>query len=137
MEDRNTPGLYLEMTDQPPASYARERVPLVLARRGAERATWWENVVPGRTDLPRVLDEFSLLGVYEVDDTFEAPDQADRIHSHHFRRYPRPAQGSLSDRPTVGISLVLISPRRPDQAQAPTVSPRRRKLLTYMMRSAS
>ena len=36
----------------------------------------------------------------------------------HFRSYPRPAQGSLSGRPTIGLSLVLISPRRPEQAQA-------------------
>ena len=118
MEDRNPPGLYLEMTDQAPAPYARERVPLVLARSGVQRATWWENAVPNRTDLPRVLDEFSLLGVYEVDDTFEPPGPTGQVVAHHFRRYPRPAQGSLSGRPTIGLSLVLISPRRPDQAKA-------------------
>ena len=114
MEDRLTPGLYLEMTDALPAAYAHERVPQVLTWPGVQRATWWENVVPGRADLPRVLDEFSLLGIYEVDDTFTAPGN----DGYHFRRYPRPGQGSLSGRPTIGLSLVLISPTHPEHAQA-------------------
>ena len=118
MEDRNTPGLYLEMTTQAPEAYEEQRVPRLLAQTGVQRATWWENVVPDRTDLPRELDEFSLLGLYEVDDTFRAPDAAAETSSHHFRRYPRPAQGCLSGRPTIGLSLVLISPRRPEEAQA-------------------
>ena len=131
MEDRITPGLYLEMTTQAPEDYERQRVPRLLACDGVHRATWWENVVPDRTDLPRELDEFSLLGLYEVDDTFRVPgdppyvaDSAGRRivpasrAGHHFRRYPRPAQGSLSGRPTIGLSLVLISPRQPEQAQA-------------------
>ena len=132
MEDRITPALYLEMTMEAPEEYERRRVPRLLACDGVQRATWWKNVVPGRTDLPRELDEFSLLGLYEVDDTFrapsDAPDVADGAAGHrigpasraglHFRRYPRPAQGSLSGRPTIGLSLVLISPRRPEQAQA-------------------
>jgi hypothetical protein len=118
MEDRITPGLYLEMTTQAPEAYEEQRVPRLLAQAGVQRATWWENVVPGRTDLPRELDEFSLLGLYEVDDTFRAPDAAAETSSHHFRRYPRPAQGCLSGRPTIGLSLVLISPRRPEEAQA-------------------
>jgi len=118
VEDRNTPGLYLEMTTQAPEAYEEQRVPRLLAQAGVQRATWWENVVPDRTDLPRELDEFSLLGLYEVDDTFRAPDAAAETSSHHFRRYPRPAQGCLSGRPTIGLSLVLISPRRPEEAQA-------------------
>jgi len=118
VEDRNTPGLYLEMTTQAPEAYEEQRVPRLLAQTGVQRATWWENVVPDRTDLPRELDEFSLLGLYEVDDTFRAPDAAAETSSHHFRRYPRPAQGCLSGRPTIGLSLVLISPRRPEEAQA-------------------
>ena len=126
MEDRITPGLYLEMSSQAPDAYEQQRVPHLLARAGVQRATWWENVVPDRSDLPRELDEFSLLGLYEVDDTFLAPEDAvDGLDNGpaswagvHFRRYPRPAQGSLSGRPTIGLSLVLISPRRPEQAQA-------------------
>ncbi|HEV7524622.1 MAG TPA: hypothetical protein VGP92_06630 [Acidimicrobiia bacterium] len=118
MEDRITAGLYLEMTDQPLDEYARDRVPEVLARGGAERATWWRNVKRGRTDLPAVLPEFDHLGVYEVDHTFRAPSPPAGVTGHHFRHYPRPGQGIVSGRPTVGLSLVLISPKDPARAQA-------------------
>lgn len=118
MEDRLTAGLYLETTDWSAARYAEARVPEVSSRAGVARATWWENVCPGRTDLPRVLDEFSHLGVYEVDDGFEPPEPLSGVVAYHFRRYPRPAQGRLTGRPTIGLSLVLISPREPEQAQA-------------------
>ncbi len=115
MEDRNTPGLYLEMTDEPAEQYAARRVPEVLARPGVERATWWRNVNRDRTDLPRVLDEFDCLGVYEVDGTFTAPGDARALH---FARTPRPGQGIITGRPTIGLSLVLISPKEPEGAQA-------------------
>ncbi|MBA2326388.1 MAG: hypothetical protein H0V95_07060 [Actinobacteria bacterium] len=118
MEDRLTPGLYLEMTDRAVDEYVSERVPHVLALTGAERATWWENVSRDRDDLPRKLPEFGLLGVYEVSDGFAAPPVPDGVTGHRFRRYPRPAQGRLTGKPTIGLSLVLISPREPDQAQA-------------------
>lgn len=118
MEDRLTPGLYLEMTDRAVDQYVSERVPDVLALMGAERATWWENACRDRDDLPRKLPEFGLLGVYEVTDGFAAPAVPDGVTGHHFRRYPRPAQGRLTGKPTIGLSLVLISPREPDQAQA-------------------
>jgi hypothetical protein len=118
MEDRLSPGLYLEMTDLEPEAYAAERVPEVLALAGVERATWWENVCRDRTDLPRKIPEFDLVGLYEVDDRFVAPAVPVGITGHHFRRFPRPAQGRLTGRPTIGLSLVLISPREPDQAQA-------------------
>jgi hypothetical protein len=36
----------------------------------------------------------------------------------HFRRTPRPAQGILSGRPTIGLLLVFISPEDPARAQA-------------------
>jgi hypothetical protein len=118
MEDRFTPGLWLEMTSLTPEDYANTRVPEVLARPGVERATWWENVHIDRADLPRVLPEFTLLGVYEVDDSFEAPITPDGIDGLHFRRTPRPGQGSLSGNPTIGLSLVLISPKDPQDAQS-------------------
>ena len=118
MEDRRTPGLYLETTDRPVSRYAETRVPFVLDRIGATRATWWVNVVPDRTDLPRVLPEFATLGVFEVDDGFEAPSPEPDITGYHFRSTGRPGQGRLTGRPTLGLSLVLISPREPDQAQA-------------------
>jgi hypothetical protein len=113
-----TPGLYLEMTDLRSDEYAERRVPEVLARPGVERATWWANACRDRTDLPRKLPEFGLLCVYEAGDKFTAPSTPDGITGHHFRRTPRPAQGCLTGKPTVGIMLVLISPRQPEQAQA-------------------
>ena len=95
MEDRITAGLYLEMTDRPLDAYARERVPEVLGRAGAQRATWWRNVHRDRGDLHRVLPEFDHLGVYEVDDDFRAPtDVPDDVTAHHFRHYPDPDKGS-------------------------------------------
>ena len=118
MEDRITPGLYLEMTDAPLDAYANARVPEVLAGSGAQRATWWRNVRRDRKDLPRVLPEFDHLAVYEVDDTFVAPSKRpDGVTGHHFRHYPRPGQGIVTGKPTIGLSLVLISPREPTQAQ--------------------
>jgi hypothetical protein len=85
----------------------------VLATTGIERVTIWENVCRDRTDLPRVLDEFSILRVYEVSDAFTPPDDG-----HYFRPYPRPGQGALTGKPTIGLSLVLISPKHDDGAQA-------------------
>ena len=117
VEDRHTPGLYLEMTRLPLEGYAADRVPEVLAIPGVERATWWRNVHRDRSDLPRVLDEFDHLGVYEVTDEFRVPPAPEGISALHFRRYRRPGQGVLSGRPTIGLSLVLISPKEPERAQ--------------------
>ena len=118
MEDRITPGLYLEMTDAPVDGYVADRVPQLVGHPGVQRATWWENVHRDRDDLPRHLPEFQYLGVYEVDDTFTPPSRIPQVTGHHFRRYPRPGQGRLTGRPTIGLSLVLISPRDPSDAQA-------------------
>ena len=119
MEDRITPSLYLELTDRDAARYADERVPAVLARRGVTRATWWTNCVPFRTDLPRTIPEFQTLGVFEAEAEFTTPDEVpDDVTGLHFLHYRRPGQGTISDRPTLGLELVLISPRTPDEAQA-------------------
>src|SRR5205814_4128517 len=80
-----------------------------------ERVTRWGNACPDRTDLPRKIDEFGFLAITEVDDGFEPP--ADAV-GWHFRRYPRPAQGVVAGKPTLGLLLVLVSPRSPEQAQA-------------------
>ena len=117
MEDHQTPGLYLEMTDLGADEYGTARVPDVLAISTVRRATWWENVRRDRADLPRVLPEFGVLGVYETETGFVAPDVPDGISAHEFRRTPRPGQGRLTGRPTVGLSLVLISPTEPSRAQ--------------------
>ncbi len=121
MEDRITPVLYLEMTDRPADRYAQERVPQVLALPGVRVASWWANCVPFRTDLPRTLHEFSVLGVYEADRSFAPPSAAavpGDIAGLCFDHYPRPGQGTVSDRPTLGLELVLISPRSDEEAQA-------------------
>jgi hypothetical protein len=70
--------------------------------------TWWENACPNRTDLPRKLDEFRYLGISET----EVPARW------QFRRYPRPGQGVLTGRPTLGLLLVLVGLRDQSQAQA-------------------
>jgi hypothetical protein len=109
--------LYLEMTELPLDSYTAGRGPEVLALPGVERATWWQNVHRDRDDLPRVLPEFDHLAVYEVSDEFRAPSAPDGVTGHHFRRYRRPGQGVLTGRPTIGLSLVLISPKERERAQ--------------------
>jgi hypothetical protein len=117
MEDRVTPGLYLEMTDDPLEDYVAGRVGDLLAHPGVSRATWWRNANRDRTDLPRRLPEFGHLAVYEVDDRFGAPSTPDGVRGHLFRHFPRPGQGRLTGRPTLGLSLVLISPSEPHRAQ--------------------
>ncbi len=117
MEDRITPGLYLEMTDSRIDDVrTRSRARGARGAAACSAATWWRNVKRDRTDLPRVLPEFDHLGVYEVDDTFRAPVAPAGITGHHFRHYPRPGQGIVTGRPTLGLSLVLISPK--DEARA-------------------
>jgi hypothetical protein len=118
MEDRTTSGLYLEMSNSAPKVYETERVPEVVGRPGVQRATWWENANPNRKNLPRTVEEFSLLGLYEVDLDFAVPEPAADTSRYHFRRYPRPGQGSITGQPTVGLLLVLVSPRHGHGAQA-------------------
>jgi hypothetical protein len=116
VEDRLTPGLYLEMTDGPLGGYVDERVPEMLGRRGVDRVTWWRNVNRDRTDLPRVLPEFDHLAVYEVAEAFRPPPPPAGVRAHHFVRTARPGQGIITGRPTIGLSLVLISPKHADAA---------------------
>jgi hypothetical protein len=118
VEDRCSAGLYLEMAETEPDAYAETRVDVVRALSGVEGATWWRNLMPGRKEFPRRIDEFTTLGVYEVGSGFEAPQPLDGIRGEHFVRTPRPAQGRLSGKPTVGLELVLVSPTSPDTAQA-------------------
>lgn len=118
MEDRRTAGLYLELTDRPADAYSADRVSEVLAHPGVTRATWWANVHRDRTDLPRQLAEFDHLGVYEVDHDFDSPTTPADVRGLHYRSTSRPGQGRLTGRPTIGLSLVLISPRDPVDAQA-------------------
>jgi len=118
MEDRISEYLYLELTNRAADDYARERVLQVLARSGALRATWWRNQKPGRGEFPRTIEEFTTLAVYEASGAFAAPPTPADIRGLHFRHYPRPGQGILTGRPTLGLELVLVSPREPGGAQA-------------------
>jgi hypothetical protein len=117
VEDRLTPGLYLEMTERPLDEYVETRVDDMLDMPGVLRATWWRNLKRDRDDLPRVLPEFDHLAVYEVDQHFRAPGPPARVDAHHFVRTSRPGQGIVTGRPTIGLSLVLISPKEPHRAQ--------------------
>jgi hypothetical protein len=114
VEDRVTPTLWLEFSQDDPAAFAAARAPALAAHPGITRVTWWENLVPNRTDLPRRLPEFRTLGVAEAAAGIAAPNG----DGHLFHHYPRPGQGRLTGRPTVGLSLVLISPRRDEDAQS-------------------
>ena len=93
MEDRVDGGLWLQPADAIDPSHSQ---------------MWFENACPNRTDLPREFDEFRVLGISEV-----AADARWR-----FRRYPRPAQGVLTGKPTLGLLLVLVGVKEADQAQA-------------------
>jgi hypothetical protein len=116
VEDRVNPGLYLEMTDRTPDAYGCQRVDQVLTVPGVTRGTWWLNEKPYRKEFPRTIPEFTTLGLYEVSEDFEAPDPPEDIRSLHFRRTPRPGQGNLSGKPTLGLELVLLSPKEPESA---------------------
>ncbi len=118
MEDRISTYLYLELTNREQQAYGNERVPQILALTGVERATWWRNERPNRNEYPRQLEEFITLGVYEVGSDFVAPQTPANIRGLHFKHYPRPGQGILTGKPTLGLELVLISPREPEGAQA-------------------
>jgi hypothetical protein len=117
MEDRVTPFLYLELTAQPAADYGTERVPLLRDRPGVERASWWSDCVPDRRDLPRRLHHVATLGLLECTADFDPPEPTDGVVGLHLRQV-RPGQGTLGTGPTLGLELVLISPRHPEGAGA-------------------
>ena len=117
MEDRITPALYLEMTDGPIDGYVAGRLDELCGHADVSRATWWHNVHRDRSDLPRRIPEFEHLAIYEVDPAFEAPATPPGVTGYLFHHYPRPAQGRITGRPTVGLSLVLISPTERHRAQ--------------------
>jgi hypothetical protein len=115
MEDRTTPGLYLELGDIDADDYA-QRARTLRERPGVERVTWWANAKPGRDELPMRVTDGTLLGVSEVDDTFTAPEPLAGAVCLHFRRFARPSQGILTGRRTTGLMIVWITPHRPEWA---------------------
>jgi hypothetical protein len=117
VEDRTTNALWLDLVVSGADSY-RERATDLLSRDGVSRAWWGENANPGRTDLPRKMEEFSTLGIYEVEAQFVPPPTPEGSVGLHFVRTPRPGQGVVTGKPTTGVLLVLISPRSDDGATA-------------------
>jgi hypothetical protein len=117
MEDRLTPVMWLELLPTDAASVETgARADALAATANVERVTTWRDVAPGRRDLPRRLPDAASLVVAEASDAVTPP--ADNPHGLHFVRTPRPGQGRLTGRPTIGLSLVLISPKASDDAQA-------------------
>jgi hypothetical protein len=117
VEDRVTPVLQLELSDLAPEAWLEGRGRALLACEGVERVSAWTNCAPGRSDLPRTLFEFRTLGVVEARAPFVAPAPPAGVATYQFRQC-RPGQGVLSGRPTRGLELVLISPKREAGAQA-------------------
>jgi hypothetical protein len=90
---------------------AAPRLWLDCAGRGD---TTWVDCAPGRTDLPRTLPEMPELGITALADGANVPSGDGWC----FRRTPRPGQGRLTGRPTIGLCLVLISPKHDTDAAA-------------------
>ena len=67
------------------------------------------------------MPEFAVLGVVEAAPGFEPPTGDGAVPADItglcFDHYPRPGQGTVSGRPTLGLELVLISPRSPRRAR--------------------
>ena len=87
-------------------------------------STVFTNANRDRTDLPRTLPEFDTLVVVEDPSGPSGPSgpaghaaEDALLNSFTFSRTPRPGQGSLTDEPTNGLQLVLISPKDPAAAQ--------------------
>ena len=115
MDDRLTPELWFELGDASPDEAAARAADLV-AGPGVDRVTWWRNVVPDRTDLPRTLAEFTTLVIAEPGDGFEPPAVPPGVRTLRWRRTARPGQGTISDETTNGLSVVMISPRTEEGA---------------------
>jgi hypothetical protein len=117
VEDRTSPGLWIELVESSWSDYS-SRANRLAGSDGVVSAWWGENANPRRTDLPRKIPEFGILALYETDDGFTVPEPAQGSPGFHFRRTPRPGQGIVTAEPTTGVLLVLISPRDPEAANA-------------------
>jgi hypothetical protein len=115
VEDRCTSRLYLELGEGSEAEGA-ERADVLARLPGVSRATWWNNCLPGRSELPMRVTDGSLLVVAELQDDAVVPDPRPGSTAFSFRRHPRPSQGILTGRTTSGLLVVWISPRTPDLA---------------------
>lgn len=118
VEDRLTPVLHLEMSDLAPEAWLEGRGRALAADAAVMRVSAWTNCAQGRADLPRTLPEFATLGVAEARAPFAAPAPPPAGLACHQFRQVRPGQGVLTGRPTRGLELVLISPKREAGARA-------------------
>ena len=106
------------MTDQPVDEYAARprsrscsRVPACSAPRGGATCT---AIAPTfRPSSPSSTTSACTRSTTRS----SRRDAPAGVTGHHFRHYPRPGQGIVTGRPTVGLSLVLISPKEPARAQ--------------------
>ena len=85
---------------------------LVLDPNG-QGAMRWQDCRPGRSEYPRHVDDIPVLGITPFDE-----GDAVTATGWRFDRTSRPGQGRLTGRPTVGLVLVLISPRHEEGAQS-------------------
>jgi hypothetical protein len=119
VEDRITPVLWLELSPVAADDAATvDRATVLSSAPGVERVTRWRDVMPGRRDLPRRLPDAASLIVAEATPTFTPAPIPDEVVGLHFARTLRPGQGRLTGRPTIGLSLVLISAEPVADAQA-------------------
>jgi len=132
VEARQPAGLLLEMLDgdDPATVEAWQRdvaIPKALASGWFSGGTAFRNLRPDEERFPRKVDPFTHLTVYEIDRrdvvwtcTEGLPDDeggirvVDRVL---YRRYPRPSQGRVSGKSTLGLFLILISPTERARAQ--------------------
>lgn len=112
MEDRMNAGLMLLLFEQADDGEREDWHARLSALTGITGVSWWRNVWLNRTDWLgdlRMIDDFEMLAICELDREIETPDLPHAVRSIQFRRYPRPSQGVLR-LPTLGLSLVLVSP---------------------------
>jgi hypothetical protein len=132
MEDRQPTGLLLEMLDGPDAADVEQwqadvAIPKAVASGWFTRGTSFKNLRPDESRFQQKVESFGHLTVYELnrpDVAWACTDGLPRgegdvrvVNRFLFKRYPRASQGRLSGKPTLGIFLILISPKARERAQ--------------------
>ena len=118
MEDRESPVLYLEMTEATPEEYAESACPTCSHCRGSSVRRGGATCTATGPTCRASCPSSTPSACTSATPSFVAPATPDGITGHHFLRTPRPGQGRLTGKPTVSLSLVLISPTTPAEAQA-------------------
>jgi hypothetical protein len=132
VEDRQPTGLLLEMLDGADAAAVEQwqedvAIPKAIASGWFTRGTAFKNLRPDESRFQQKVEPFSHLNVYELnrpDVAWACTDGLPRgdggvrvVNRFLFKRYPRASQGRLSGKPTLGIFLILISPKTRERAQ--------------------